>query len=75
VDGSSPIINHPEVAMLGLGRIIDRPWVVEGQIAVRKVVVLSIVFDHRVCDGDAASGFLKYVAGCIEEPLILISDI
>ena len=75
VDGSSPIINHPEVAMLGLGRIIDRPWVVDGQIVVRKVVVLSIVFDHRVCDGDAASGFLKYVAGCIEEPLILISDI
>lgn len=75
VDGSSPIINHPEVAMLGVGRIIDRPWVVDGQIVVRKVLVLSIVFDHRVCDGEAASGFLTYVARCIQEPLLLLPDL
>lgn len=74
VDGSAAIINHPEVAMLGIGRIIDRPWVVDGALAVRKVVVLSFVFDHRVCDGDVASGFITYVAGCIEEPLLLLGD-
>jgi pyruvate dehydrogenase E2 component (dihydrolipoamide acetyltransferase) len=72
IDGSTPIINHPEVAMLGVGRIIDRPWAVDGQLAVRKVVTLSFVFDHRVCDGDVASGFLTYVARCIEEPLTLL---
>jgi 2-oxoisovalerate dehydrogenase E2 component (dihydrolipoyl transacylase) len=75
VDGSTPIINHPEVAMLGIGRIIDRPWVVDGQLAVRKVVTLSFVFDHRVCDGDIASGFLTYVARCIEEPLLLLGSL
>lgn len=75
VDGSTPIINHPEVAMLGVGRIIDRPWVVDGALAVRKVVTLSFVFDHRVCDGGVASGFLTYVAGCIEEPLVLLGDV
>ena len=75
VDGSTPIINHPEVAMLGIGRMIDRPWVVDGQLAVRKVVTLSFVFDHRVCDGDVASGFLTYVARCIEEPLLLLGSL
>ena len=75
VDGSTPIINHPEVAMLGIGRMIDRPWVVDGDLAVRKVVTLSFVFDHRVCDGDVASGFLTYVARCIEEPLLLLGTL
>ncbi|MGO1825254.1 dihydrolipoamide acetyltransferase family protein, partial [Brevibacterium aurantiacum] len=51
VDGSAPIINLPEVAMLGLGRIKDRPWVVDGELTVRKVMYLSFVFDHRACDG------------------------
>jgi pyruvate dehydrogenase E2 component (dihydrolipoamide acetyltransferase) len=75
VDGSTPIINHPEVAMLGIGRMIDRPWVVDGELAVRKVVTLSFVFDHRVCDGDVASGFLTFVARCIEEPLLLLGSL
>ncbi|HWD63498.1 MAG TPA: dihydrolipoamide acetyltransferase family protein, partial [Humibacter sp.] len=72
VDGSTPIINHPEAAMLGLGRVIDRPWVVDGELAVRKVATLSLVFDHRVCDGDVASGFLTYVARCMQEPLVAL---
>jgi pyruvate dehydrogenase E2 component (dihydrolipoamide acetyltransferase) len=75
VDGSTPIINHPQVAMLGIGRMIDRPWVVDGELAVRKVVTLSFVFDHRVCDGDVASGFLTYVARCMEEPLRLLGEL
>lgn len=75
VDGSTPIINHPEVAMLGIGRMIDRPWVIDGQLAVRKVVTLSFVFDHRVCDGDVASGFLTFVARCVEDPLLLFGEL
>ena len=75
VDGSAAIINHPEVAMLGVGRVIDRPWVVDGEIVVRKVVELTLVFDHRVCDGDVASGFLTYVARCVEEPLLLLGNL
>ena len=74
VDGSSPIINQPEVAMLGLGRLMERPWVVDGELAVRTVATLSMVFDHRVCDGDVASGFLTFVAGCMQEPLVAFAD-
>ncbi|MEV7592241.1 dihydrolipoamide acetyltransferase family protein [Streptomyces sp. NPDC089922] len=72
VDGSTPIVNHPEAAMLGVGRIIDKPWVHEGQLAVRKVVQLSLTFDHRVCDGGTAGGFLRYVADCVESPAVLL---
>ncbi|MEU6309598.1 dihydrolipoamide acetyltransferase family protein [Streptomyces sp. NPDC047014] len=72
VDGSTPIINHPEAAMLGVGRIIDKPWVHGGQLAVRKVVQLSLTFDHRVCDGGTAGGFLRYVADCVESPTVLL---
>jgi 2-oxoisovalerate dehydrogenase E2 component (dihydrolipoyl transacylase) len=75
VDGSTPIINYPEVAMLGIGRILDRPWVVDGELAVRKVVTLSFVFDHRVCDGDIASGFLTFIARCVAEPLTLLGSV
>ncbi|GAB3566300.1 dihydrolipoamide acetyltransferase family protein [Spelaeicoccus albus] len=74
-DGSTPIINFPEAAMLGVGRIMDRPWVVDGELAVRKVVYLSLVFDHRVCDGADPSGFLTYVAGCIEDPMSFLADV
>ncbi|MFD8983665.1 dihydrolipoamide acetyltransferase family protein [Streptomyces sp. NPDC059564] len=72
VDGSTPIINHPEAAMLGVGRIIDKPWVHGGELAVRKVVQLSLTFDHRVCDGGTAGGFLRYVADCVENPAVLL---
>ncbi|WLQ49510.1 dihydrolipoamide acetyltransferase family protein [Streptomyces poriferorum] len=72
VDGSTPIINHPEAAMLGVGRIVPKPWVHEGELAVRRVVQLSLTFDHRVCDGGAAGGFLRYVADCVEQPALLL---
>lgn len=68
VDGSAPIINHPQVAMLGIGRIIDRPWVVDGALTVRKIAQLSFVFDHRVCDGGTAAGFMRVVADAMEDP-------
>ncbi|WP_335934037.1 dihydrolipoamide acetyltransferase family protein [Streptomyces sp. PTD5-9] len=72
VDGSTPIINHPEAAMLGVGRIVPKPWVHRGELAVRQVVQLSLTFDHRVCDGGTAGGFLRYVADCVEQPAVLL---
>jgi pyruvate dehydrogenase E2 component (dihydrolipoamide acetyltransferase) len=72
VDGSTPIINHPEAAMLGVGRIMPKPWVHRGELAVRQVVQLSLTFDHRVCDGGTAGGFLRYVADCVEQPAVLL---
>ncbi|QOT16061.1 dihydrolipoamide acetyltransferase family protein [Paenarthrobacter sp. YJN-5] len=74
VDGSAAIINYPEVAMLGVGRIIDKPWVVSGELSVRKVTELTLAFDHRVCDGETAAGFLRYVADCIENPGGALAD-
>ncbi|MDX2704384.1 dihydrolipoamide acetyltransferase family protein [Streptomyces sp. PA03-6a] len=72
VDGSTPIINHPEAAMLGVGRITPKPWVHQGELAVRQVVQLSFTFDHRVCDGGTAGGFLRFVADCVEQPAVLL---
>ncbi len=75
VDGSTPIINHPEAALLGVGRIIDRPWVTGGVVTARKITQLSFTFDHRVCDGGTAGGFLRHVADCVENPAILLADV
>lgn len=75
VDGSAAIINHPEVAILGIGRIMDRPWVVDGELAVRKVTELTLAFDHRACDGATAGGFLRFVADCVESPISLLVEL
>jgi pyruvate dehydrogenase E2 component (dihydrolipoamide acetyltransferase) len=75
VDGSTPILNYPEAAMLGVGRIVDKPWVRDGALLVRKVVQLSFTFDHRVCDGAQAGGFLRYVADRVEHPIRLLGDL
>ena len=74
VDGSAAIINHPEVAILGLGRAIERPWVVDGAIVPRRILQLSLVFDHRVTDGGVAAGFLRDIADAIESPLGALAD-
>ncbi len=68
VDGSAAIINYPEAAILGLGRIIEKPWVVNGQLKVRSICELTLSFDHRVCDGGTAAGFLRYVADAMTDP-------
>ena len=68
VDGSAAIINYPEVAILGIGRMIERPWVVGGQVVARRITQLTLAFDHRACDGGTAGGFLRFVADCVESP-------
>ncbi|BCJ50082.1 dihydrolipoamide acetyltransferase component of pyruvate dehydrogenase complex [Actinoplanes sp. NBRC 14428] len=68
VDGSAAIIHHPQAAILGFGRILDRPWVVDGEIRIRKITQMSFVFDHRICDGGTAAGFMRSVADAIEHP-------
>jgi pyruvate dehydrogenase E2 component (dihydrolipoamide acetyltransferase) len=71
---STPIINYPDVAILGCGRISDRPWVVDGEIAIRKILPLSLTFDHRVTDGGDATRFLSRVGGFLEDPALLFIE-
>jgi pyruvate dehydrogenase E2 component (dihydrolipoamide acetyltransferase) len=66
---ATPLVNHPEVAILGLHRIAERPAVRNGEIVVRKVGWLSCTFDHRVVDGARASDFLLGVIARLESPL------
>jgi pyruvate dehydrogenase E2 component (dihydrolipoamide acetyltransferase) len=68
VDGGTAIINPPEAAILGVGRISTRPWVVEDYVVPRSIVELSLVFDHRVADGGVAGGFMRHLADLIESP-------
>lgn len=75
VDGSAAIINHPQVAILGLGRIMDRPWIVDGELTARKITQLSFAFDHRVCDGGVAAGFMRVVADAMENPARAIANL
>jgi 2-oxoisovalerate dehydrogenase E2 component (dihydrolipoyl transacylase) len=75
VDGSAAIINHPEAAILGIGRIIARPWVVGDELVARQVCQLTLAFDHRVCDGGTAGGFLRFVADCVESPVTALGEL
>jgi 2-oxoisovalerate dehydrogenase E2 component (dihydrolipoyl transacylase) len=74
VDGGTAIINPPEAAILGVGRIATRPWVVDAKVVPRSVVELSLVFDHRVADGGVAGGFIRHVADLIEAPDEALAD-
>jgi pyruvate dehydrogenase E2 component (dihydrolipoamide acetyltransferase) len=65
---ATPLVNHPEVAILGLHRIAARPAVVDGAIAVRELGLVSCTFDHRVVDGAVASAFLLDVIAVLEGP-------
>jgi pyruvate dehydrogenase E2 component (dihydrolipoamide acetyltransferase) len=70
----TPIINYPEVAILGLGKIEDRPVVRNGQIAIRKMMPLSLAFDHRVIDGVEAGRFLGVVIQHLEDPNLMLLE-
>jgi len=64
----TPIINYPETAILGIGRIMDAPLVVDGAVKVRKVLPLSLTFDHRAYDGAVAAKFLRDLVRLLENP-------
>jgi pyruvate dehydrogenase E2 component (dihydrolipoamide acetyltransferase) len=70
----TPIINHPEVAILGVGKIEDRPVVRNGQIVIRKMMPLSLAFDHRVIDGVEAGRFLGVVIHHLENPELMVPN-
>ena len=64
----APIINYPEAAILGLGRIYDAPLVVNGKVQIRKVLPISISFDHRILDGAEAARFANRIKELLEDP-------
>mgnify|MGYP001266656425 CR=1 FL=1 len=71
---ATPIINHPEVAILGVNQIHDRPMVVDGQIVARKMMYLSPSFDHRVLDGAVAARFVAALKAVLETPEVLLVE-
>ncbi len=71
---ATPIINYPDVAILGTGKISDKPWVKDGQIVIRKVLPLSLTFDHRVTDGVDSARFLTKVINYLEDPALLFIE-
>ena len=70
----TPIINYPEVAILGVGRIQDRPVIREEKVVVRKILPLSLSFDHRVVDGAEAARFLNTVISRLEDPDLILLE-
>jgi 2-oxoisovalerate dehydrogenase E2 component (dihydrolipoyl transacylase) len=71
---STPVINHPEVAIVGVNRIVDRPVVKDGGMVARKLMNLSSSFDHRVIDGMVAAEFIQTVRGYLECPALLFVE-
>jgi pyruvate dehydrogenase E2 component (dihydrolipoamide acetyltransferase) len=71
----TPVINYPEVAILGTGRISEKPVVKNGEIAVGKVMALSLSFDHRIIDGAVAQHALNYIKQLLEDPELLVMEV
>ncbi len=71
MDGFTPVLNPPETGILGVGRVIEKPAVFEGEIAIRHMMTLSLTFDHRVVDGTPAMTFLNTLARYLEQPMLL----
>ena len=71
---STPIINHPEVAIVGVNRIVARPAVHDGTVQVRQMMNLSSSFDHRVVDGSVAAAYIQRVRQLLEHPATLFID-
>ncbi|NUW32281.1 2-oxo acid dehydrogenase subunit E2 [Nonomuraea sp. SMC257] len=73
VDTGTPILNPGEAAILAFGQVRDMPWVVDGELAVRKVTTLALSFDHRIVDGELGSLFLRDVGAMLEDPLRMLA--
>ncbi len=72
-EGFTPVLKPPETAILGVGRVKDKPAVHEGQIAIRSLMYLSLTFDHQVVDGAPAAEFLATLARYLENPYLIMS--
>ncbi len=70
----TPIINHPEVAILGIGRMKETPVVKDGKVEIRKILFLSLSFDHRVVDGAEAARFLNTIISHLEDPDLIFLE-
>ncbi|HKT66116.1 MAG TPA: dihydrolipoamide acetyltransferase family protein [Burkholderia sp.] len=71
---STPVINHPEVGIVGVNRIVERPMIRDGAVVARKMMNLSSSFDHRVVDGADAAEFIQAVRGVLERPAMLFVE-
>jgi pyruvate dehydrogenase E2 component (dihydrolipoamide acetyltransferase) len=72
VDGGTPILSPGQTAILAMGRILDRAWVVDGQVVARPVMQLTLSFDHRVIDGALGSRALRSIAEFLEDPALAL---
>jgi pyruvate/2-oxoglutarate dehydrogenase complex dihydrolipoamide acyltransferase (E2) component len=72
IDDFTPIVNHPESAILGVGRIVEKPVARDGQVAIEPRLSLSLSFDHRIVDGAPGAAFLKTIKDFIEEPSLML---
>jgi pyruvate dehydrogenase E2 component (dihydrolipoamide acetyltransferase) len=73
VDTGTPILPAGEAAILAFGQVKDAPWVVDGELAVRKVCTLALSFDHRLVDGDLGSAVLRDVGAMLTDPLRMLA--
>ncbi len=72
IDGGTPVINHPEVAILGMGAIKERAWVKDGVLGAHSTITLSLTVDHRVIDGGDAGRFILEVKRYLQNPMLLL---
>jgi pyruvate dehydrogenase E2 component (dihydrolipoamide acetyltransferase) len=75
IDAFTPIINPPQVGILGMGRVVEKPAVYQGEIAKRSMMFLSLTFDHRVIDGAPAAAFLHTLKGHLEDPWWMVAAV
>jgi len=75
IDAFTPIINPPQVGILGVGRVVEKPVVYQGEITKRSMLFLSLTFDHRVIDGAPAAAFLHTVTGHLEDPWWMVAAV
>ena len=71
---STPILNPPQSAILGMHNIVERPMAVEGKVLIRPVMYLALSYDHRIIDGKESVGFLVAIKEALEDPLNLLMD-
>jgi pyruvate dehydrogenase E2 component (dihydrolipoamide acetyltransferase) len=73
IDAFTPVINLPECAILGVGRIMPKPVARGNEVVIRQMWTLSLVFDHRLVDGAPAARFLQYIKELVEEPYLILA--